>query len=99
MNPAHAVPVLDFSPETLAAIVAHLDASVAFEHLVYRESELDAIWSLTGFSLRGEKDLARREDVATLHQAAHEAHDLLGERRPQEAADRLRPFAGVRGPA
>jgi hypothetical protein len=81
VNPAHAVTVIDFSPETMASIVAHIEVSTAFEHFVYREAELDAIWSLTGFSLRTETDPATREAVHTLHQAAHRAHDLIGENR------------------
>ncbi len=92
VNPAHIVNVIDYSPETLASILAHLEASTAFEHFVYREAELDAIWSLTGFLLRGEKNADTRETLAGLHRAAHEAHDFLGEHRIREAIDSLRPF-------
>ena len=94
VNPTHAVPVIDFSEETLSDIVAHLEVSRAFEHFVYREAELDAVWSLIGFSLHVEADPDRREVLRELHRAAHEAHDLLGERRPGEAAERLRRFTG-----
>ncbi len=89
MNPAFIVTVRDFSPETLAAIAAHLDVSTDFEHLVYREAELDAIWSLTGFALSQRPDSA----VAGLHETAHRAHDLVGEGRPREAAALLRKAA------
>ena len=86
VNPAHIVTVRDFSPETLQAIAAHLDVSTDFEHLVYREAELDAIWSITGFFLSQKPDAA----VARLHEEAHRAHDLVGEGRPREAAALLR---------
>lgn len=43
LDPAHIVPVADFEPETLSNIVAHLEASTDFEHLVYREADLDAV--------------------------------------------------------
>jgi hypothetical protein len=86
VNPAHIVPVLDFSVETLRAIAAHLEVSTDFEHLVYREAELDAVWSLTGFFV------AQNPDAVRLHEAAHRAHDLVGEGRPREAAVLLRPF-------
>ncbi|MBV9503840.1 MAG: hypothetical protein JO323_02425 [Acidobacteriia bacterium] len=86
MNPNHMVAVHDFSPETLAAVAAHLEASTEFEHLVYREAELDAIWSLTGFAP------AQHADAQRLHEAAHRAHDLVGEGWPQEAAALLRAF-------
>ena len=92
VNPAHVVAVRDFSPETLAAIAAQLEASTDFEHLVYREAELDAIWSITGFFLEVSPDAAERDSVKRLHAGAHRAHDLVGEGRPREAAALLRKF-------
>ena len=86
VNPAHIVTVRDFSPDTLGAITAHLEVSTDFEHMVYREAELDAIWSITGFALTQKPD----DTVARLHEAAHRAHDLVGEGRPREAAALLR---------
>lgn len=86
INPAHLVAVRDFSPETVGAIAEHLDVSTDFEHLVYREAELDAVWSLTGFALRQRADAA----LARLHETSHRAHDLVGEGRPREAAALLR---------
>ena len=88
VNPAHIVTVRDFSPETLQDIAAHLEVSTDFEHLVYREAELDAIWSITGFALYQRPDAA----VARLHEGAHRAHDLVGEGRPRDAAVILRTF-------
>jgi hypothetical protein len=92
VNPAHIVAVRNFSPETLAAIATQLDASTDFEHLVYREAELDAIWSITGFFLEVRPDAAEQGAVERLHAAAHRAHDLVGEGRPREAAALLRQF-------
>jgi hypothetical protein len=92
LNPGHIVTVTDFSPETLRDIVAHLEISVDFEHLVYREAELDAIWSITGFVLKYEPDREHREAIARLHETAHVAHDLVAACRPEEAADILRSF-------
>lgn len=92
VNPAHIVPVTDFSPETLRSIVAHIDVSTDFEHLVYREAELDAIWSITGFFLINEPDSAEFNAVALLRAGAHKAHDLVADRRPHDAANVLRKF-------
>jgi hypothetical protein len=92
LNPAHIVTVTDFSPETLRNIIAHLEVSTDFEHLVYREAELDALWSITGFVLKNDFNLAARGAVAKLHQIAHAAHDLVADRRPGEAAAVLRSF-------
>jgi hypothetical protein len=82
------VSVRDFSPETLQAIAELLEVSTDFEHLVYREAELDAIWSITGFFLSQKPDPA----VTRLHEGAHRAHDLVGEGRPRDAAVILRAF-------
>jgi hypothetical protein len=92
LNPAHMVAVTDFSPAILRAIIAHLEVSTDFDHLVYREAELDAIWSITGFALKYESDTQRREAAAKLHAIAHVAHDLVAGRRPGEAAAVLRSF-------
>ena len=90
LNPAHIVAVTDLSAETLHRIIAHLEVSTDFEHLVYRESELDAIWSLAGFLLNGEPDCTRRDKVLRLRGLAHRAHDLVAARRPGDAAVLLR---------
>ena|SRR5271165_5423571 len=95
LDPAHIVPVVDFAPETLSNIVAHLEASTDFEHLVYREAELDAIWSLLGFSFDSEGDPPRRKALLALRDAAHRAHDLVGQRKPFDAADCLRGLVSV----
>ena len=84
------VAVRDFSPDTLAAIATYLDVSTDFEHLVYREAELDAVWSATGFFLAQNADPSRRVAVERLHEGTHRAHDLVGEGRPREAAALIR---------
>ncbi|MGA2713453.1 MAG: hypothetical protein ABSG41_10140 [Bryobacteraceae bacterium] len=95
LNPAHIVIVTDLSAETLRSIIAHLEVSTDFEHLVYRESELDAIWSIAGFLLNRESDSTRRDKVPhdkVLHirSVAHRAHDLVAARLPRDAAALLR---------
>jgi len=90
VNPADIVAVEDFSRSTLNEMVAHLERSTKFEHFVYREAELDALWSITGFYLGVERNPPRREQLERMHAAAHQAHDLVGARRPQDAAAVLR---------
>jgi len=90
VNPCHIVTVMDFSPATLRSIVAHLERSTSFEHLVYREAELDAVWSISGFLLSTAQSPAERAALMRLHYVAHQAHDLVGMSRPVEAADLLR---------
>jgi hypothetical protein len=90
VNPAHIVTVENCSPELLRNLIAHLEASTDFEHLVYREAELDAVWSLTGFYLLNETDPTKRAAVERLHVMAQCAHELVADRRPAVAADVLR---------
>lgn len=92
VDPAHIVPVTNFSAETLWSIIAHMEVSTDFEHLVYREAELDALWSITGFFLVNEVHSNQHEAVRRLHAGAHEAHDLVADRRPADAAMLLRTF-------
>jgi hypothetical protein len=92
VNPDHIVSVKDFSQETLRNVIAHLKASTSFEHLVYREAELDAIWTITGFFLANEPASSRRDAVKRLHAGAQKAHDLVAARRPGEAATVLEGF-------
>jgi hypothetical protein len=89
VNPGHIVTVADYSPDTLRSVLAHFEVSTTFEHFVFREAELGAIWSLTGFALTREN----REDVIRLRDAVLQAYELLGRKRPLEAMRRLRPFA------
>jgi hypothetical protein len=88
------VAVADFSPETVRSIVAHLEVSTAFEHFIFREAELGALWSLTGFALSAKPAPENLEAVMRLRHGILQAHDLLGRKRPLEAIQSLQPFAG-----
>jgi hypothetical protein len=92
VDPARIVSVKDFSPDTLRNIIAHLKASTSFEHLVYREAELDAIYTITAFFLSNEPASSLRDEVKRLHAGAHKAHDLVADRRPGAAATVLEGF-------
>ena len=92
VDPARIVSVKDFSPDTLRNIIAHLKASTSFEHLVYREAELDAVYTITAFFLANEPASSRRDEVNRLHAGAHRAHDLVAARRPGAAATVLEGF-------
>ena len=90
LNPAHIVTVHDFSDDTLRELIAALEVSTEFEHLIFRESELDAVWSIAGFALQDEPNATRRDAIARLRYTAQLAHDLVADRRPREAADKLK---------
>ena len=91
-DPGNIVVVSDFSTETIRSVIAQLEVSTEFEHMIYREAELDAIWSITGFFLTNSEDPDQRELAERLHAAAHEAHDLVAEGRAGDAARLLRTF-------
>jgi hypothetical protein len=48
------------------------------------------VWSITGFYLGSERNPVQRERLQRVHAAAHQAHDLVGARRPHDAASALR---------
>jgi len=91
-NPWDIVAVSDFSTETLQQIIALLEVSTDFEHFVYREAELDAIWSITGFFLQSADGSPQYAHAEQLHRVAHEAHDLVADGRAREAARLLSEF-------
>ena len=94
VKPGDIVAVVDFSPETIHSVIAHLEVSTSFEHFVFREAELGALWSLTAFALGRNTGPAQREAVMRLRNAVLQAYDLLGRKQPLEAGRRLQPFAG-----
>jgi len=62
----------EFFADTLWSIIAHMDVSTDFEHFVYREAELDAIWSITdSFCERAGFEPMRQ--VRRLHAGAHKS--------------------------
>jgi hypothetical protein len=89
-NPSHVVLVEDFSSDTLENLIAHLEVSSQFEHFIYRESEMDSLWRLVEMAVKAEADGPKAPQLRRLLSAAREAHDLVAEEKPREAADRLR---------
>jgi hypothetical protein len=90
-NPSHIIAVEDYGEATLRNLIAHLEVSHSFEHCIYRESELDAVWRLLDIALeRGDGATLPRERLLALREAVHEAHDFAADEQPQQAAARLR---------
>ncbi|MGH2588676.1 MAG: hypothetical protein ACRDJE_27440 [Dehalococcoidia bacterium] len=94
MDPTETISVQDYSASTLQAIVAQLERSTSVDHLVYRESELDALWSLLDLEVRRaqrrQESEPRLRELRRLFDAAQDAHDLVGADDPSAAARRLR---------
>jgi hypothetical protein len=92
VNPSNIVNVEDFSNETLHNIAEHLDASEQFDHFVYRESELDGVCRLVEMAMleTPESDTHAMQRLKDVLGAARDAHDLVADEKPDEAAKRLR---------
>src|SRR5215469_7981101 len=97
MELTRVVPIQDFSPATLRTVLAHLEASSS-GHLVYREAELDALWSMLDVAIRSAaargvnpEDL---DELQSLFRAVTDAHNFVGDGDPAAAAARLRDVVG-----
>jgi hypothetical protein len=94
LDPTNIVPVQDCSPATLRALIALLERSVTFDHLIYRESEMDALWTQAEMGVRAARSRhASADEVESLERmfaAAQAAHDLVAAGAPERAAARLR---------
>jgi hypothetical protein len=94
--------VSDLLPATIEGVAVRLRRSHSFVQLVYRESELDALWSLADLAVGKAADRqappgagllgvegASPEERLQLRSLLHQAHDLAAASRPAEAADLL----------
>ena len=97
--------VVDLRPASFEAIADRLLASRSFEELVYRESEMDALFTLADIAVK-EQERARAETLAagtdpspveqhlrSLRSLIFEAHDLSHDDQNEEAARTLRKAA------
>ena len=92
VNPSDIVTVGDFSNETLQNIVEHLEVSEQFDHFIYRESELDGVCRLVEMAIKEtpNSDTHAMQRLQLVQGAAQDAHDLVADEKPKEAAGRLR---------
>jgi hypothetical protein len=94
------VEIEDFSNATLHALATRLDGSSEFQTLIAREIEVDELWRRleTGIKEMADDATARtsRDTLDALFSLVWQAHDLVGEGRPAEAAERLRQASALR---
>jgi hypothetical protein len=88
VDPGRIVHITESLPDTLRRIIAHLEVSSEFDHLIYREAELDAVWSMTRLFMMAGPNSDRT--MSLLHAGVHRAHDLVAENDPKAAAVTLR---------
>lgn len=94
VSASRVVVVEDFSSDTIENIIHHLEVSREFEHFVYREAELDAVWSLVEFQSRRSEGTVR-ELLLELLAKLWQAHDLVGMEERQRALESLREAAAI----
>ena len=83
-DPLDVVRVEELTPHTVEEVIARLRASSDFDHLVYRESEVDALWSLADMAVR-----RREPNAQTLLDLLWAAHERIGEGRKDAAVTEL----------
>ena len=93
--------VEDFSGDTLLRLAERLERSDLPRHWILREAELDDLWRYVEAAIANERRVDPQSPVAAqldgLFTAVEEAHDLTGEGRTAEAAERLRSVATLSG--
>jgi hypothetical protein len=88
--------VTELTPQSLLGIAARLDVATTFADQIYRESEIDALWTLVDIQLRQAElagDAHALERGRELHRRLWVAHDLIPDGRCAEAATILRELA------
>ena len=89
------LPVEELTAGVMATIADRVAAAVSFTDLIYRESEIDALWSLADIAAR-DATLSAAPDAPRWHALRDEigrAHDLLPDGHSTEAATILRKAA------
>jgi hypothetical protein len=89
--------VTDLEPETILEVADRTAVATTFEDLIYRESEVDAMWSLVDIQVR-QAELAQSPELEKwlrLRELLWEAHDLIPEGKVVESSEILRRLASM----
>ena len=84
--------VTDLLPETILGVADRTAAATTFEDLIYRESEVDAMWTLVDIQVR-HAELNESPDLERwlrLRNQLWQAHDLIPAGEVAQAATLLR---------
>jgi hypothetical protein len=95
------VTVSDLAPATLERVAQRLGGPNGFGDLIYRESEVDALWSLadnavTVRATSGDLAGVSEADLLRFRALLAEAHGLIGGGKCDEAAARVLEAARLR---
>lgn len=85
-------PVEDLTTTAMLTVAARIAVASGFTDLIYRESEVDALWSLADIAAKTAALAAAPDaaDKARLRDEIARAHDLIPDDRCEEAAEILR---------
>lgn len=83
-DPWHIVDVQALDVATVSLVIAQLEVSPRADQLVYRESEVDALWTLADMALK-----KGRTNAGKWLELLWEAHDHVGDGNPVEARSAL----------
>lgn len=81
--------VTELTPDVLAGIADRLEVATSFEDQIYRESEIDALWTQVDIQVRQAELGTSAEALARwtgLRERLWEAHDLIPEGECKAAA-------------
>jgi hypothetical protein len=94
------ITVSDLSPATLERVAQRLGGPNGFGDLIYREAEVDALWSLADNAVlvrhNGDFAAVSEADLLNFRALLAEAHDLTGAGKCDEAAARVLEAARLR---
>lgn len=86
LDPGRPIEIRELDSATVRNVIAYLKACTRPEHFVYRESELDALWSLADMAVRGG---VAQPDGRYLLELLWRAHDSVGGGQKVEAVQAL----------
>lgn len=83
--------VTDLEPETIRAVAERTAEAETFSDLIYRESEVDAMWTLVDIQVRQAEinDLPTLPGWIEIRRRLWEAHDFIPEGHVKESAAML----------
>lgn len=90
--------VTELVPETLLGIAERLEEASTFADQIYRESEIDALWTLVDIQVRQAElagDAEALDRWRELHRRLWVAHDLIPDGRCAESAAVLRELVSL----
>ncbi|MDO5499010.1 MAG: hypothetical protein Q4F67_04930 [Propionibacteriaceae bacterium] len=86
--------VVELTPTTVLEVAERTASATSFADYIYRESEIDALWSLADIAATRPQPGTDPEHFAQIRDRLQEAHDLLPDQQGEQAAEILREVAG-----